>query len=406
MSNEIICKGQSKSFASLFDKKKIQSHSIVNNNNTSKNTQFSSEYNDNSSKNHIGNENFSLFNNRTPFPVESTDNSSLKNKENNKPNYSIPTNNSLTTKTTPITSSSISQGEFDTNDTSSYKYFVSKKNEQKFLPEKYDKNSLTHIISTMVDTIEERSRNKFHGNLGLDDHKFENFQFKFNRVYFSWKLLINKIIELVNDIDAKYKKYKYFGLYEQLINTFLNIIVSYIIIGPNNNSKLDINAPNLISRTEMDPYKYTTSNFVIEKKIEIFLHNLPIKLELICEFHKAIKELGENYLILIKLRDKTILDIENLNKIIKTQTIDSKKEQNVEFKKVIQQNLEENKKIIRDKKKLLNDTNNKINKILDEKNKSTNSIIFAVSQTFEIIDFNYFMYDDWYPYLDYKLVQK
>lgn len=213
-----------------------------------------------------------------------------------------------------------------------------------------DKKSLTSFVESIRKEITKKATEKV-----IDrDKQINIFTQKFSKSFVEWNELMNLMSKKITIIDKKYMVLNYFGLKEKLAHHLLNISLSFVMIGGQ----------------------------TVSDKIKIFFELLEPTMNKISLETKVLLELDRSHsLFLTKINNITYL-IQTLKK-----------------NPVDQSSIEP---IIKEKQML---ENNIIN-IINEKKQCYEKIRLSFCSLENCLQFDYFLHDDWCPYLDIDIIKK
>lgn len=267
-----------------------------------------------------------------------------------------------------------------------------------------DKDSLEYHISDIRKKINELSKRDVN-NFTHDTKSVKKFQEKFIDASKSWNIMMDSLVSSFKKIDELYKNqiYKgkyYLGLRDRLMQTITNIAVSFIMIGEKTTQGPGIsNMSNYLRGTRVN----LSLNKPIGVRINNFLKVLPESLETISPYCTEIEKLVKNRVVLLDEKSSLESQIENLKKIIKTQVSNLGKLANTDkdTAKAMQDNLAENQKSLLQKIAECEMKATKETEVVKLISKHEETISAAILQTFDVIDFSYFMHNDYFTQLDY-----
>lgn len=246
----------------------------------------------------------------------------------------------------------------------------------------YSNDSITYVINIIIKNIINKATEKINVNHLKDKQCIERFQEKYKQIKTKWNELTLYIIDKTNVLDIRYKNTNYFGLKDTIIHTIADALMSYIIL--DENKQLDL------------PYTYEKKNSIceidkksMELKIKNFIDTLLNKFEIIEQLNIEMNRVNVLCSEYHNMSQKKISEIECIKKNIKQLNNQSQ----VDI-------LNNNEALLLEKKIELDNINEKLNKIMEITNKTTKNIDKVKLEIFKIIDFNYFMHDDWCPQLD------
>lgn len=287
-----------------------------------------------------------------------------------------------------------------------------------------DRNSLVYYITNLKNEITIRGQEEIHFDIGPDVNLLNKFQKKFTEVRKSWNNLMDLLIKIFDDIDKKYKQHNYFGLRERLVHEILNISLSYIIIGGSciSGSGIDnFNGTNLnllfkttrFATNDKGPLEEFVSMDVmlddkptISTKIIRFLKVFPESMENISKYSMEISRMNNQHTDYLREQANNESQIENTRKTIKLQEKEIEKTKDLESKNAVKENLATNKKFLNNYIAKQKELENNILETINKKAEHQNSIRLIIVQTFNVLNFSYFMHNDYFPALDNGLIQK
>lgn len=270
-----------------------------------------------------------------------------------------------------------------------------KRNDDKFIARHIFNNTVTYSndsITYIINIIRKNIINKATGEINIshlkDKQCLERFQEKYKQIKIKWDELTLYIIDKMNILDKRYKDANYFGLKDMIINTIADVLMSYIILDETKQQDL--------------PYTYGKRNSIceidknsMEFKIKNFIDTLLNKFEIIEQLNIEMNNVNILYSEYLNTSQKKKLEIEHIENNIKQLKKDNKTQDTT-----LNKEINNNETLLLEKNNELNNINEKLNKIVEITNKTTKNIDKVKSEIFKIIDFNYFMHDDWCPQLD------
>ena len=257
-------------------------------------------------------------------------------------------------------------------------------------------------MDNLREKIIERGRKPIDDKIFHNDIKFlQKFHNNFSENFEKWNELMDNILNLVIELDKKCLSENYYGFKEALISEIINISMSYIIIGRETISGVGID--NLRNHT----MKYGDENkLTIEQKINIFLKNLPDTMDKNSIVNQEILKLDRNHSQILQEESKTDYLIKTLRANIKLQEKNMKIKSKADEKKLIKENMEENKQSLEDALYKLSILKKDIENIIAKKKVQQDIINANFHRLFNYLEFDYFMHDDWSPILDSGLFPK
>lgn len=269
----------------------------------------------------------------------------------------------------------------------------------------YEKNSLEAYVVDFRKKITEHATHPVLENMRGNAELMLKFQNKFIQTYKSWYRLMISIQKQMSHLDKKYNSSDYFGLKNILVHHLFNIMVSFILIGPDTKSGSGID--------NLNGYKFEKNNYQdnsdndtkpsINDQITIFFEILPEQLLSISNKTAEIKKCDDDQFQLLKQTKNLGQRIENLKKTIKKQTNEINKGTDKNMLKLIEKQLQKNneslKLAIHDNKEL----DNKINNIIIVKKECLGSIKQSIDDLAASLKFSFFMHDEWYYQLDHGI---
>lgn len=283
---------------------------------------------------------------------------------------------------------------------------------------KYDKNSLAYIFlqqkkyviklcECKIDDIFQQNvllfekNNTNNGISPQDMLLLEKFRQKYSEIKNDWNMLINFMIEKIAENDSKYIEFKYYGLKEMLMHHIYNIIVSYILIGPEARHGSGID--NIHGEYTLRVNENKSS---IKENIKSFFKILPIALEKISIEYLKLSKLNNEHKQLSDQFEIKMSFIGTLRTSINFQEKDIvKKKMDIMQKESIKQNLDENKSSLEAALASIEKINEKITKINEGKTLIKKEIYNQQKSFTDYINFNYFMHNEWFPILDGGFVE-
>lgn len=264
----------------------------------------------------------------------------------------------------------------------------------------YDKNFIIPPYTTFSESTEqnnlsfifEKIKNKilhliYKQNIKSESDStksIEKFKKKFKTNAAEWITLTIRIKEQLDNIDKKYSSTKLFIFRDMIINHVINIVISFILIGPNTSTGSGIdncNVPSVLflNKNYVDynfgnsitfNYKQIKLNHPkISEMIDIFLTSLPMIIENIVDIYLSINEINIKY--------------QNCQQKIQNISMDPDFSQN---------NIDNNKKLIIELTNLIN--------LRVTKFESIENRIYELSK---ILKFSYQKHVDWSNILDKEL---
>lgn len=228
-----------------------------------------------------------------------------------------------------------------------------------------DKKSL----SSFVESLKEEIKKKVDEN-SEDSVLIANFSKKFSDLYIEWNELMNFMLDKIKELDKKYMSLDYFGFKEKLAHNLLNISLSFIII----------------------------DDETIKNKINLFFEILEPTMNQISCMTKRLLELDKNHSVLLTQNNNTISTIQAIKNNIK-----------VLVKTVGQKHSIDKETLENDLLDMINKHEEIENKIMDvilDKKQCNERIRTEYHSLENCLQFDYFMHDDWCPYLDVDIIRK
>lgn len=261
-------------------------------------------------------------------------------------------------------------------------------------------HSLTEIVSQMKNEIEKRGTASTTNLESVDSNNMRNFRNKFKTSYDSWNSLMDYILKTTKQIDDTYAIKDYLGLKDRILQTISNISLSLIILGENAVGGAGID--NLYEQVIIsnDNNNVANKTTTVKTKIKAFLSTLLKQMEIISKTNETVSKLNDIQSNFLRQQGELSSKIETLKKTIKEQ----QKNTNIEEKEMIKVNLAQNQTNLNKYLSDFEENNKKIKTAISQKDRSRQIINDVLNQTFGIIDFSYFMHDDWCPSLDYRLL--
>lgn len=216
----------------------------------------------------------------------------------------------------------------------------------------------------------------------------QKFKEKFKTNANEWFTLITRIKKQLVNIDKKYFLNDFFGLREMIINQVSNIVISFILIGPNTSTGPGIDncdAPSILILNQNYMKDYNSRNSIaigynqlktnrqkISEMIDVFLLKLPLNMEIIANSYNIINELNVKYHI---CQEK----IKNINA-------------DPDF--------------IVNGQEYHNNLKMELKHLLNLKTKNFESIENKICELLKILKFNHYKHTDWCNLLDQELTLK
>ena len=264
-------------------------------------------------------------------------------------------------------------------------------------------NTLVFYVTKLRDDIINRAQAPIPMNITDEDaERMKTFKIKFIDQQESWHGLMNHIIKQLELVDKKYKSETedYFGIKEQLISEILNISLSYLIIGGETKSGNGIDN----CKGTADMSTNIGNRPTIRNKIKLFLRILPEKINLVAKNHQNRKQLDSNHSKFLHEKGTIVSYIESLRKTIKTQEKDIQKIKDADARESVMESLNENKDHLKQSLIKLKTIEENINNVIANKNNEMIIMRTTICELFQVIDFSYFMHDDWCSALDHGLL--
>jgi hypothetical protein len=265
-------------------------------------------------------------------------------------------------------------------------------------------NSLEAFIRHLKNELNKRSN--------LDDPEFNRFKEKFKIATttknddLNWNTMMDKLSAVARDIDTKYKNRDYLGIKQRLIDVFMEIAISWIIIGPTVNSGPGISNLNFtMSRIDQFNKKPT-----IIQMVNSFLNVLPKKMDCINDIKTYVDNLDVLHEKLINEKIELESKSEILKKNVKTLEKDISKIEYSSNKKrelvKMKDDLNKNSQSLNEIQEQIENKNSNIQRAISAKKDANERIGNFASEGFGHINFSYFLHDDWFPKLDYHILRK
>lgn len=271
------------------------------------------------------------------------------------------------------------------------------------VPTEVDKDTLLFMVHDIQRRIEERAAMPIsHRYRAEDQVLMERFQQKFNQSKDNWMKLIKKISGVMGHLDKHYKSQNYFGLKNKLRSHLENILLSYIVIGAQTTHGTGIdNRSQSHYRSYQKPF--FRENLNLEEKVERFLSLLLEKLELISKLYSSLKILENMYLLYLSQNEKLNSTINALKEKINENKDESNKISDHGIDGEVHNQSDYNSQLISKLNDQINENLLKINKALNNKYDTQCSMDIVLGSIFDVIDFNYFLHEDYCGPLDYEL---
>lgn len=322
--------------------------------------------------------------------------------------------------------------------------------------ETYDPNSIAAFVVSIREKIEFKGKSSINLLCSTSDQKdFEKFQNKFKKLEEEWRILMDKILKIVVDLDKMYLNTRYYGYLDQIKQDFSNIALSFIVIGP------DIYDGSGIDNLNEEPLP---TNKTINTMIEEYLDALPLTMLKLKFNQERILDLDNDHLNLFQERTEieSVVNmyrsnlkktenkmerkrsmINELNKKLVTKNdkvtrlyeslsnIRSDKNHTVEQIENVENELDAVSKEIadiewqlenlpseiellkcqldvdvinlREKESELAKCKKKFNIVVNEKNYHKQEMQREYIEIYNLLFFNYFFHEDWFPALDHRL---
>lgn len=246
------------------------------------------------------------------------------------------------------------------------------------------KNSLEMDIKYIKHKIIEKGTCKI-DNDDINAEFIKHFQKKFKENYKTWETHMNNIFERVRELDKLYISEDYFGLRKILLKYIINISLSLIIIGN------DIKIMSQVNNCH-------DNKITISDQIHIFLMKLLPSMEKISDNHKETSKLNEEHSRYLRKNDMLVSRIQLLKRIIR---IEEKKLDNgvPDMEK-----LNNSKMLLEDALSEQYNLNKKINKLITIKRGFHEARKQELHSLLNILQFNYFIHEDWFPFLDQDMI--
>lgn len=203
--------------------------------------------------------------------------------------------------------------------------------------QKYHENSLAAFVISLKNKIEKKGTDP----IGIILPKcFEDFQAKYRELEDEWKQMMNRMLEIIIEVDSKHFGHNYYGYGNQIKHDLSNIALSYIIIGSNAIDGHGID--------QFDPtftgHVYENYNLYLENYEQVFFSNNETVLMMIDKYLSSLDKM----LVVIGEYNGSILklDKEHDNLLIDNRTIQSELKSHKASLKKIERNIENNKKKI------------------------------------------------------------
>jgi len=262
----------------------------------------------------------------------------------------------------------------------------------------HDINSLAHIIHNLKEKINIKATERISADFcNEDNQRMHKFQKKFMELRDDWNILVDLILVEVGKLDTMCITDDFFGFKEILSHYFLNIALSYIIIGPETSCGPGID--NLQTNKIINNNKPT-----IRQKIKAFLVKLEPVMNNISKEYEKNKILDKQHSQHLHTMENTNALIQTLKSTIKIQEKEILTQKDKDTMKAMQENLKKNKQSLVkafDQQKITEKeietaiTNKKYNK------EKINKEFYSLSL---YLHFSYFLHDDWCCSLDHGLL--
>jgi len=274
-----------------------------------------------------------------------------------------------------------------------------------------DPNSLVAFTIRIHKEISNRAKRNDFYDIHHDLEKEVRFQERFVKYEDSWNKLVEKMIKIASNFDAKYSiKLEFFDLMRKVKHDFSNILLSFIVIGPETKEGSGFNETKDFTKT-------------VSERIDDYLNSLPKTLLDIKEFNKQLEINKVEHLSLIKERndvkerlEEYKLKIKNCKKNIeklKSIIVDLKKrnssyleiEKKSEEIKTLECQIELDELNLKEIEEDLENVEKKIDSIVNSIDFYKKEIKNAYSNLLKKLNFEYFIHEDWFPSLDFRLTK-
>ena len=262
-----------------------------------------------------------------------------------------------------------------------------------------NKNGLAAFVEQLKEKLIKKFKNPIDEDIYYSDtpHMIQ-IQSKFNATYESWLKFMNVLQTLATELDTKYESKNYLGYKSQLIMEFLNIAISFFIIGIESKYGSGIDnrhGPGPIIFDVHNPLKPT-----VKMSIESYFEAIIPTFEKIAENQKFVLAIDSQYEMHKRQLDAINSNIGTCEGSIAKQTKNLEKfteENEIQMTKNSISQIKQTLKGYLDKKKILDD---KINKFINDKKVIQNSIHKDHKSLSDLLCFNYFLHEDYYAGLD------
>lgn len=231
----------------------------------------------------------------------------------------------------------------------------------------------------------------------------QNFQKKYQELSEPWDKLMKSMIQKVESFEKRYQPNDYFDIRDILLGHLVNISLSYILIGPD--TKTGYGIDNYRNSLQI---KSKPKNLTINEKIVNFIDILPSEL-------KSIHRNSGKLIELHGRRDNNAGKIKNVKEsILKLEQLINSQEQDLKKNKVSMQNEKTRNmmnKSIQDNQTIINSKNKEIQTLKEKEqefNLNEEKIHGMIKKNLEclsiVLDFDYFMHNEYCPVLDHGLI--
>lgn len=288
----------------------------------------------------------------------------------------------------------------------------------------YGQNTLAYFALQLKAEIERRATIK------TDQPAAVTFQEKFSKCRLHWSVLMEHIIDKMDKVDYQYKNYDYCGMKLKLQHIILNISLSYIIIGADtksgsgifydaekNKRMLIINPDEMAQKNDLGLWNRFYL-LTVKDKIDNFFIKLTDDrvglMHLLAQYQNALAETEARYQENIDHMRALEVDNSRLVRLIatETETFNEQKKQlrnmeegalAIDLRRVMdvaKADIAKNKLLHTECEEKMSKCSATIDRAAQEIKQANMQIHNAIEEAMVIIDFSYFLHDDYYPALD------